>query len=268
MYREILLGIAGVASSRSCRCCCSSCLPSCWSASLGWIARGRSASPRCRSTTPPAAAATGRSAMTQRQTGDQTRRAARSRRRRHPRVRQRAAALVALRLLPHDRVRGRLPGELPPAAAAAGRPRRDGRRVPGGARRRPRGAAGAPPAAAPRTWRRSPTRPASRRERPSSRGRTTLCFSCHRADLGGLVGPNLTDDHWLHGCSIGEVVASIKTGYPPKGMLPFGVGKPLTDEQVLQVAELRAVEARLEPAEPEADRPRARQGVPVTATHR
>ena len=29
---------------------------------------------------------------------------------------------------------------------------------------------------------------------------------------------------------------SIKTGYPLKGMLPYGVGKPLPDDQVLQVA--------------------------------
>jgi cytochrome c oxidase cbb3-type subunit 3 len=62
------------------------------------------------------------------------------------------------------------------------------------------------------------------------------CFSCHRQDLGGLIGPNLTDDLWLHGCSIQEVVNSITTGYPLKGMLPFGVGKPLTEEQVVQVA--------------------------------
>ena len=63
-----------------------------------------------------------------------------------------------------------------------------------------------------------------------------VCFSCHRADLGGLVGPNLTDDYWLHGCSIGEVMTSIRTGYPLKGMLPYGIGKPLSDEQLQQLA--------------------------------
>jgi cytochrome c oxidase cbb3-type subunit 3 len=67
-------------------------------------------------------------------------------------------------------------------------------------------------------------------------GPDNTCFSCHRNDLGGLVGPNLTDDLWLHGCAIQDVVNSITTGYPLKGMLPFGIGKPLTDEQVLQVA--------------------------------
>jgi cytochrome c oxidase cbb3-type subunit III len=64
----------------------------------------------------------------------------------------------------------------------------------------------------------------------------SLCFSCHRADLGGLVGPNLTDDRWLHGCSIAEVTASIRTGYPQKGMLPFGGGAPLDDVQLQQLA--------------------------------
>lgn len=67
-------------------------------------------------------------------------------------------------------------------------------------------------------------------------GPDNVCFSCHRKDLGGLVGPNLTDDHWLHGCSMDDVVKSVTTGYPLKGMMPYGVGKPLTEEQVLQVA--------------------------------
>ncbi len=67
-------------------------------------------------------------------------------------------------------------------------------------------------------------------------GAQSACSSCHRQDLGGLVGPNLTDDYWLHGCSLGDLVTDIKVGYPLKGMLPYGVGKPLPDEQVLQVA--------------------------------
>ena len=67
-------------------------------------------------------------------------------------------------------------------------------------------------------------------------GPDNVCFSCHRQDLGGMVGPNLTDEYWLHGCSAQEVAASIRTGYPMKGMMPFGTGKTLTDEQVLQVA--------------------------------
>jgi cytochrome c oxidase cbb3-type subunit 3 len=67
-------------------------------------------------------------------------------------------------------------------------------------------------------------------------GPDNVCASCHRPDLGGMIGPNLTDDYWLHGCTVGDVVASIKTGYPLKGMMPFGTTKTLTDQQVLQVA--------------------------------
>jgi len=67
-------------------------------------------------------------------------------------------------------------------------------------------------------------------------GPDNVCSSCHRPDLGGLVGPNLTDEYWLHGCSVQDLVNSIKTGYPLKGMLPFGTAKTLTDDQVLLVA--------------------------------
>ena len=28
---------------------------------------------------------------------------------------------------------------------------------------------------------------------------TTNCVSCHRADGGGMIGPNLTDEFWIHG---------------------------------------------------------------------
>jgi cytochrome c oxidase cbb3-type subunit 3 len=64
----------------------------------------------------------------------------------------------------------------------------------------------------------------------------SLCASCHRPDLGGLVGPNLTDDTWLHGCTPGELVQNVRTGFPPRGMLPYGGGPKLGDDELLQVA--------------------------------
>ena len=90
-------------------------------------------------------------------------------------------------------------------------------------------------------------------------GPENVCSSCHRPDLGGLVGPNLTDDYWLHGCSLQEVVTSVTTGFPLKGMLPFGTGKPLTDEQLVLVASYilsrRGGEApNPKPIEPERDK--------------
>lgn len=62
-----------------------------------------------------------------------------------------------------------------------------------------------------------------------------LCAACHRDDMGGLVGPNLTDDLWIHGCTPAELVKNIATGFPTQGMLPYGSGSALTDEQLLQV---------------------------------
>ena len=63
-----------------------------------------------------------------------------------------------------------------------------------------------------------------------------LCFTCHRNDLGGQIGPNLTDNMWIHGCSLENIIANIKTGFPEKGMLPYGSNNRLTDEELLQVA--------------------------------
>lgn len=66
-------------------------------------------------------------------------------------------------------------------------------------------------------------------------GTNNLCFTCHREDLGGMVGPNLTDEYWIHGCSVKEIVTSIVNGFPDKGMLPYGSSNRLSDEQLLQV---------------------------------
>ncbi|CAN5550007.1 hypothetical protein BH10BAC2_BH10BAC2_40440 [soil metagenome] len=47
---------------------------------------------------------------------------------------------------------------------------------------------------------------------------TTMCAACHAADGGGTVGPNLTDNYWLHGGSIQDLFKTIKYGWPEKGM--------------------------------------------------
>ena len=88
---------------------------------------------------------------------------------------------------------------------------------------------------------------------------TSLCFSCHRGDLGGMIGPNLTDDFWLHGCTVHDLAADVKTGFPVKGMLPFGSGAKLTDQQVLQVVSYVLSKhgtnpPNAKPADPERDR--------------
>ena len=86
-------------------------------------------------------------------------------------------------------------------------------------------------------------------------GQRNLCHACHRKDLGGVVGPNLTDNRWLHGCSVGEMVRNVTSGFPQKGMLPFGSGQRLTDEELLQVVSYVVSKRGSEPAKPKATEP-------------
>jgi cytochrome c oxidase cbb3-type subunit 3 len=48
-----------------------------------------------------------------------------------------------------------------------------------------------------------------------------FCAPCHRVDGGGLVGPNLTDDYWIHGSSFSDSVKVIWDGVPAKGMITW-----------------------------------------------
>lgn len=62
----------------------------------------------------------------------------------------------------------------------------------------------------------------------------TNCVPCHRADGGGVIGPNLTDDYWLHGSTLPEIERTISNGVLDKGMPNWG--KMLKPEQVNVVA--------------------------------
>ncbi|ULQ50828.1 cbb3-type cytochrome c oxidase N-terminal domain-containing protein [Flavihumibacter fluvii] len=44
------------------------------------------------------------------------------------------------------------------------------------------------------------------------------CAACHGKLGEGGVGPNLTDDYWIHGGKINDIFKTIKYGYPEKGM--------------------------------------------------
>lgn len=48
------------------------------------------------------------------------------------------------------------------------------------------------------------------------------CVACHKAGGEGGIGPNLTDEYWLHGGSIQDVYNTIKNGVPDKGMIAWG----------------------------------------------
>ncbi len=44
------------------------------------------------------------------------------------------------------------------------------------------------------------------------------CIACHGQGGEGGIGPNLTDDYWIHGGSMNDIYKTIKLGYPEKGM--------------------------------------------------
>jgi cytochrome c oxidase cbb3-type subunit 3 len=50
---------------------------------------------------------------------------------------------------------------------------------------------------------------------------TTNCTPCHGMKGEGTVGPNLTDDNWIHGGGINNIFATIKNGVPAKGMISW-----------------------------------------------
>lgn len=60
------------------------------------------------------------------------------------------------------------------------------------------------------------------------------CTPCHLANGGGSVGPNLTDDYYIHGGSIQEIFSTIKYGVIEKGMIPWQT--QLSAEEMQQVA--------------------------------
>lgn len=61
------------------------------------------------------------------------------------------------------------------------------------------------------------------------------CAVCHRADGGGLIGPNLTDDAWIHGGSPTQIRHLIAVGVLAKGMPPW--------ERILRPEQVDAVTA-------------------------
>ncbi len=62
---------------------------------------------------------------------------------------------------------------------------------------------------------------------------STNCSPCHGANAQGVVGPNLTDDYWLHKGGIKDVFKTIKYGVQEKGMKSWK-----DDFSPVQIAEL------------------------------
>lgn len=60
------------------------------------------------------------------------------------------------------------------------------------------------------------------------------CTPCHGEHAQGIVGPNLTDEYWLHGGKIQSVFKTIKYGVPEKGMIAWE--KSLSAQQIADLA--------------------------------
>jgi len=59
---------------------------------------------------------------------------------------------------------------------------------------------------------------------------TRTCASCHGEQAQGLIGPNLTDDRWIHGGTVEQIFQSVAKGWPAKGMPPWG--RAVTPEEL------------------------------------
>ena len=63
---------------------------------------------------------------------------------------------------------------------------------------------------------------------------TKTCTACHLADLGGSIGPNLTDENWVLGGDMNNIFNTIsKGGRPGKGMIPWESTISLLERQQL-----------------------------------
>jgi cytochrome c oxidase cbb3-type subunit 3 len=61
----------------------------------------------------------------------------------------------------------------------------------------------------------------------------TKCAPCHLETGAGSTGPNLTDNYWLHGGSIGALFKTVKYGWVEKGMQSWQ--SELSPKQIAQV---------------------------------
>lgn len=85
---------------------------------------------------------------------------------------------------------------------------------------------------------------------------TRSCAPCHGEHAQGLIGPNLTDDRWLHGGKVEQIFQTVAKGWPAKGMPPWG--RALKPEELSAVVSyVRSVQGSNPP------HPRPPEGDPV-----
>jgi cytochrome c oxidase cbb3-type subunit 3 len=78
----------------------------------------------------------------------------------------------------------------------------------------------------------------------------TNCVVCHLSKGQGLVGPNLTDDYWIHGGSLEDIVRTITDGVPAKGMISWKT--QISSRQILEVASYITTLRGTNPPDPKA----------------
>ncbi|MEM0940095.1 MAG: cbb3-type cytochrome c oxidase N-terminal domain-containing protein [Bacteroidota bacterium] len=74
------------------------------------------------------------------------------------------------------------------------------------------------------------------------------CAVCHMADGGGGVGPNLTDQYWLHGGDMPAIFSTIKYGVLSKGMISWE--SQLSPKKMQQVSSYIYMMEGITPANP------------------
>ncbi|CAN5392997.1 hypothetical protein BH11BAC2_BH11BAC2_26000 [soil metagenome] len=62
---------------------------------------------------------------------------------------------------------------------------------------------------------------------------TKNCVACHGSNGEGLVGPNFTDQYWIHGGGIKNIFKTITNGVPAKGMISWK--SQLSPKQIQEV---------------------------------
>lgn len=83
------------------------------------------------------------------------------------------------------------------------------------------------------------------------------CVACHGEHAQGVVGPNLTDDYWLHGGKINDLFKTVKYGVLTKGMPTWE--KVLSPKQISDVVNfVKSIHGTNPP------NPKASQGVKET----
>jgi cytochrome c oxidase cbb3-type subunit 3 len=79
---------------------------------------------------------------------------------------------------------------------------------------------------------------------------STRCTPCHGAHAEGIVGPNLTDEFWLHGGTVKDVFKVIKYGVPEKGMVSWE--KSMSAQQIAELTNYVLSLQGSKPANPKA----------------